>query len=168
MPSITTYQVSWEKLYSFIGLVRNDKHKALCKACGSDFRIDNGGKSQIDRHASKEKHARAMLAFSKQRTLTSVEPPTLRLSANAIEKKLDEGEQATKAEIVRALDIIHHNQTFASVDLDNEKYAAMFLDSQITKSYQQISSKVNYGITHGIAQFYKQKLLKDLQGKIFT
>ena len=109
-----------------------------------------------------------MLAFSKQRTLTSVEPPTLRLSANAIEKKLDEGEQATKAEIVRALDIIHHNQTFASVDLDNEKYAAMFLDSQITKSYQQISSKVNYVITHGIAQFYKQKLLKDLQGKIFT
>lgn len=158
---ITTYQVSWETIYSFIGPVKNDKHKALCKACGSDFRIDNGGKLQIDRHANKEKHARAMLTFSKQRTLTSsslqpqgssaststVEPPTLRLSA--IEKKLDEGEQVTKAEIVRALDIVHHNQTFASADSDNEKYVAMFPDSQIAKSYQQKSSKVNYVITHG-------------------
>ena len=68
---------------------------------------------------------------------------------------------------MRALDIVHHNQTFASADSDNEKYAAMFPDSQIAKNYHQKSTKINYVITHGIAQFYKQKLLKDLEGKSF-
>ena len=89
------YQITLPYLNTFIQIY----NWWFDSACGSDFRIDNGGKSQINSHAVKEKHICAMLTFSKQRTLTSsslhpqgssaststVEPPTLRLSA--IEKK---------------------------------------------------------------------------------
>ena len=76
-------------------------------------------------------------------------------------------EKVTKAEIIRALDIIDKNISFRAADSDNDKYSKMFTDSKIAKSYQMHKSKLCYVVGYGLEPYYRAKIKEDAKGKLY-
>lgn len=57
-PHNTKFNLEWQKDYSFIQAVKDDKGKAHCTVCGSIFLISHGGKNDIKNHVLTERHQR--------------------------------------------------------------------------------------------------------------
>ena len=49
----------------------------------------------------------------------------------------------------------------------NQRFKAMFPDSNIAKAYSQGETKVKYYIQFGIAPYFKDELVKDIKGAGF-
>ena len=58
--------------------------------------------------------------------------------------------------------------SFASVNNDNNKFKAMFPDSKTTGSYIQGETKTKYVNEHGIAPYYRKRMLHDIMNQSFT
>ena len=59
-------------------------------------------------------------------------------------------DQIIVAEIIRALEIVSSNDSFASCDSDAALYKKMFPDSAIASGYSQASTKVKYVILYNL------------------
>ena len=77
-------------------------------------------------------------------------------------------DNVTNAEILQALKIVDGNMSFASANGDNQRFKAMFPDSNIAKAYSQGETKVKYYIQFGIAPYFKDELAKDIKGAGFS
>ena len=54
-----SYNISWEADFAWLRPSK-DSLKALCTICDRDFRIDGGGKSQVESHAKGAIHAQRL------------------------------------------------------------------------------------------------------------
>ncbi|KAK1164236.1 hypothetical protein AOXY_G16278 [Acipenser oxyrinchus oxyrinchus] len=52
----TSFQSSWKSSFDWIAESRRGPQHVTCKICGCDFTISHGGRHDIQRHASSEKH----------------------------------------------------------------------------------------------------------------
>ena len=59
------------------------------------------------------------------------------------------------------------NMSFVSANGYNQRFKAMFPDSNIAKAYSQGETKVKYYIQFGIAPYFKDELVKDIKGAGF-
>ena len=76
-------------------------------------------------------------------------------------------EKITNAEILRCLQVVNSNYSFAGTESDGKQFQAMFPDSQIARNYKQ-SYKVRYSIQLGIAEQVMNTLMKDFCETSFT
>ena len=77
-------------------------------------------------------------------------------------------DMVTNAEILRALDIVECNQSFASAASDKHLYQRMFPNDPIAKQYQMGETKVSYIIKYGISPYMKRLILKDVVARPFS
>ena len=101
----TTYCCSWEEKYNWIKPVKTDKYKAECVVCKKTVKIDLGGISQLNIHATTAKHMRLYSSFSKQQTFVTNKGSQVSLS-NSKKIRLSEEDAAILAEIVVCLNIV--------------------------------------------------------------
>jgi hypothetical protein len=72
--------------------------------------------------------------------------------------------QVTTAEILWALKVVESNFTFASCDNVGQLFQIMFDgESKISKDFTCGATKVSYLITHGVAPYFKERLLSDIK-----
>ena len=86
----TTYCSSWEEKYNWIKPVKTDKYKAECVVCKKTVKIDLGGISQLNIHATTAKHMRLYSSFSKQQERMLLERISLLLN---LRLKLEQKEE---------------------------------------------------------------------------
>ena len=77
-------------------------------------------------------------------------------------------DQVVKAEILQVLHFSSCNYSFACAQSDNERFSAMFPDSEIAKNHHQSETKVKYNIQYGIAPYIRKMLIYDVNKTSFT
>ena len=109
---------------------------AHCKLCNKSFRIDGGGNSQVKSHQKSRSHKdreNISSGSSNQRTFI-VGSKTVNLSPGTF--ALTQEEIFVKAEILKALQFVEWDFSFAIAAKDSERFKAMVPDSEIAKKLQ--------------------------------
>ena len=65
----TAYNKIWEREFSWIGPVKDDRYSAYCKLCLRSFRIDCSGFSQAKSHQKSNCHKSAVSKSNSQQSL---------------------------------------------------------------------------------------------------
>ena len=71
-------------------------------------------------------------------------------------------ETVLKGEVIWALQILVNNYSFRSSAGKGELFSSVFPDNEITKQFQMGKTKVSYLIYHGLAPYFKDRLLNVL------
>jgi len=120
---IKLYRNAWQfKGRSWLKPSKEDKDKAYCSLCKSDFRINNSGLAQVKHHEGTEKHDRL---FKDANANSSFVAKNGQLSLNLKQpapKELTHQEKVTKAVIIHSLHTIDAKIPFASTDSDGERF----------------------------------------------
>lgn len=151
-----------DEKYDWVIPVPGDPHKAKCALCYKIFSIASGGFSACRQHADTDNHRKLIKSRKKsvQTKLFSAQPGG--------SPCLTESEQVANAEILRALDLVECNHSFASAAKDSRLYKRMFPIDPVAKKYQMGETKVKYTIQFGISPYIKSIILKDVQNKPFS
>ena len=128
----TSYSKHWESVYSWIDSVSGNKYLAFCKLCKANIKIDNGGKSQIDRHAKSDKHLKFECEMKSQRTFFT-NSGEVELPKNSSSLPLSESDLISQAEIIQAFKTVESNMSFSAANGDNDRFSTMFPDSNIAE-----------------------------------
>ena len=170
MGNDTKFQESWKKKYDCVRNSTKSVYAAVRLACnGKELNIKAGAPT-LDRHGSTELHDSNYKKWKTQSLFVVVDNhaaisiPTKPGST----KVLTTEEEAMMAEIIRCLDIVHHNLPFSAADGDSSKFRYLFPDSQIAKNYAQSYTKAKYMIQFSIAPVIEEQILDDLKKKPFT
>ena len=108
----------------------------FCKLYKANIKIDNGGKSKIDRHAKTDKHLKFECEMKSQQTF-STNSDEAELSKNSSSLPL-----ISQAEIVQAFKTVESNMSFSAANGDNDRFSTMFPDTNIAKCYKQGETKM--------------------------
>ena len=162
----TKYNKLWESEFDWIQPSKEDVNLASCKVCQKTFSICGSGIGQVRSHANSKLHIARKKETEGQSHFSKDSDNTLRLKGNLI--RLTDDELVRKSEIIRALDCVGSNYSFASTSDDGKKYQEMFPDSEIAKRYQQGETKTKYTIQYGIYPYLKDLLLEDIKDVVFT
>lgn len=73
----TSYSTDWQKSFKWLRKC-SDRASASCKICDLEFKIDNGGLSQVKSHAKSKKHLTLSTTLAGQSTQS-----TFRVGHNA-------------------------------------------------------------------------------------
>ena len=123
----------------------SDDLKAECVVCKKQIKIDLGGVSQLNHHASTAKHIKLHSSYKNQVTFVRNSDISVSLS-KAKNIVLSEEDSAIKAEIICCLNGVNYNHSFASANLNGDLYRSMFPDSNIAKLYKESETKMKYVI----------------------
>ena len=129
-----SYRSGWQVEFPWIKKDEKDD-QAFCNVCKISFRIDNSGLSQVKAHASSNNHVskeKLLSGKTNQRVFVSALDKQMTLSSSSF--VLSTNDQVTNSEIVKALDCVDLNFSFASTNNDGKKFQRMFPDSKIAES----------------------------------
>ena len=149
---LCTFTDDLKNEFTFIKRTKLDSN-VQCDICNSIFTIGSGGKSDIKRHISTEKHKRALLAVASSKKITS--------SFRSREFGSKEKELAI-AEAVFSFHTIHHNQTFRSMDCTSKLIRAFF-----EPKFTCARTKTEAIIKNVLAPYTIDELLKTLKNVKF-
>lgn len=181
-PNISEY-ASWIKP------VQNDPHSAQCTLCCKTFSLSNMGNTAVCSHASSKKHLAAlkcrssasqtgMLSFftpatnvaaqcSGERTCAPEEPATVTTSAKTSMSGFLLKSAVTKAEIIWCLNAVAIHGSLRSTAASASLFPLMFPGCEVAEKLHLGKDKVGYTICHGIAPYFRQKLLSSFSGVPF-
>jgi len=163
----TTYNSIWETDFKWLRSNSGDPSKAFCTVCSKSFRIDGGGKSQVEIHGQGTFHLKLLKSQRSQRTFVkSTQENAMIMSEPSSSLTLEE--QVIRAETIQALTCVDSNLSFASADGDGDRFKAMFPDSKIAEKYSQNETKMKYVIQFGLSPYFQDLLKSDLRGKPFS
>ena len=125
--------------------------------------------TQVKAHASTVSHSekeRLLSGKTSQRVLVTKDSNNVVLSEES--SAMSFSDQVLNAEILRALDVVQSNHSFANTNGDNELHRRMFTGSKIAQSYQQGETKTKYVIQFGIALHLRKQMIEDFNYQPFT
>lgn len=173
-PNISEY-ASWIKP------VQNDPHSALCTLCCKTFSLSNMGNTAVCSHASSKKHLAAvkcrsgasqtgMLSFFTPATnaqgsggrACAPEEPAATASAKTSVSGFLMKSAVTKAEIIWCLNAVAIHGSLRSTAASASLFPLMFPGCEVAEKLQLGKDKVGYTICHGIAPYFRKKLLSSL------
>ncbi|XP_075556329.1 uncharacterized protein LOC142588454 [Dermacentor variabilis] len=174
---------------SWIKPVPNDVYSAQCAVCCKTFRLSNMGKTAVSSHAASVKHKNAMKALesgSQTRVFSFFKPSSAALStAMTVDERAKRADPSSmppatsapaqitvrgfllkkdvaKAEIVWCMNAVMTHASLRCVASSAALFPLMFQSCEIAKKMQLGKDKVGYTICHGIAPFFRKKLLSAL------
>ena len=114
----------WLKEFNFVSKSSKGIEYVRCKACGSDFAIGNGGRSDVTKHSQTSSHAKNMKAFQFSYRITSF-----------VARGQDACDRVLAAEVKFAYYVAQRNLPFTVCDDFSKMVGDMFPDSDIAKKY---------------------------------
>ena len=169
-----------------------DEFHAKCKVCDTQISIASGISSGLKSHASYVSHNRKVAekedsiksmqplhflssmnaaSSSGNSTSTPTSSDNPRAASNSssdttsesFDASLKHQVEVSKAEILWALKCTESHISFRSSLGINDLFANMFTDSQVAAGFQMSKTKVRYLLCYGIAPYYRENLLRDIQ-----
>ena len=176
---------------SWVRPVRDHPNKALCSFCQKTFSLSNMGRRSLLSHMESEKHNKygtsgtpQIASFFKKYSSKSsavsnpVTPSSSQQSADSGAQCLNTADKnpqtlstyvrknvVTKSEVLWALKVVANHFSYNSSKDLGEIFKLMFPDSNIAKKLSIGSSKLSYLITHGLAPYFHDELLKLVDSK---
>lgn len=120
-----------------------------CESCNGDFSIASGGKNDITRHTSSDKHKRALLAAASSAKVSN------------FFRKTEFGTKEKELAIAEAVYVFHtmaHNQTFRSLDCTSKLVRGLF-----EPKFSCARTKAEAIVKNVFAPYTIQELLRDLE-----
>ena len=182
------FKFSWINTYDWLECDKSDIYAARCKACRKTFSIKSGGKGHIDSHATGSDHIREytkwkMLAVDSKKmfhrdavsmdnisdTPTVCEEMNSSNTSDLVPKTVSitsTGNEEMRAEIIWCLKCVLSNYSFSSNVGMNDIFTLMFPDSDIAAKFHCEKNKIAYSCKYGIAPYFKQQLIDELNNLI--
>ena len=140
------------------------KYAGYCFVCESEVRVDNQGLRQLKQHANKAGHKSRMddLLGDSQTSLTSETVPSTSQDqpAKMLSTCFSRSDQATRAELLWAMKVVHSHYSFSSCDGVKELFQAMFPGE--AENFTMSSSKVSYLISEATGPYFHDKMIDDI------
>lgn len=114
----TKYNKLWESEFHWIQPCKGDVNSANCKLCQKTFSISGSGLGQVKSHSNSQLHLSREKESEGQSHFSKDSDNTLTLKGPLI--RLTDDELVRKAEIIRALEVVASNYSFASTNNDGE------------------------------------------------
>lgn len=171
----TVFSNAWLSLPNYstwLYAVQNDKFSAGCKFCNSTFSLSNMGKQALTSHLKSKKHLSIMKSMKSCSTVKMfIASPTENTESASIQidslketvKPFLLSEEVTKSEIVWCLHAAIEHMSFRSAARALSTFKIMFPDSSIASKMQLQRTKVAYTLVHGLAPYFKRKLVTQLE-----
>ena len=168
---------SWiqdKRFKSWLAAVPSKRDSGRCKLCNKDFKIDNGGTSNLLSHSKPKKHVELEKSASSYSTLFFKKKPpdpkpTDEKSVNEKETSSNNSSSldhlkvplsSTTAEIRWALKIVMDQSPFRSCLNLKGMFLSIFGDIDIVTNFALSKIKVAYLINHGLAPYFKSQLVE--------
>ena len=145
------FQDSWLQEFNFVCKSAKGIQYARCKACGLDFSIGNGGRTDVKKHSQTSNHASNMKSYQ---------------STSRITKFIARGESECDKVINKfAYYLAKNNMPFSACDEFSRMVGSMFPDSTIAKKYGMGKTKGTQIIKGALAPFFNDKVIKQCQNQ---
>jgi len=159
------FQETWLRLPQFKDWLKKTPNvdNAHCLLCKKDFDVSNMGIAALHSHSKGKKHTEhASLSQTCQRLTFNVDHDhakrTSTVNSNLTPYLVSN--DVLNAEILWCLNVVSNNFSFRSSDNVTQLFQKMFPDSDVAKSFSIGRSKIAYSITHGLAPYFSETLLK--------
>ena len=122
------------KEQSFSGEVlsgRDGDENATCTVCGMKFSVRHGGRNDVTKHFSHQKHFQSISANKTSPTLTSLGFGESEAAKRVRKKQEEQQQQVQKAEALFVQFVAEHNLPFRTGDCFTKLAKAMFPDSEV-------------------------------------
>ena len=174
----SSFQDEWlsnEVYKKWVKKVTDDKHKAYCKVCMKSFSVSGLGVKALEIYSKGKIHMQKCPSNQQQLQFQldkSDEPadssgnkdqstPTCIKQTTAQSCFIKQN--AIKAEIMWALEVIMSNYSYRSCASKSELFSVMFNDSDIAKDFSLGKTKLSYNICYGIAPHFRGMLIDCLK-----
>jgi hypothetical protein len=156
------YSEKWQESYTWLVKGRREG-SGRCFVCSCEFSISNGGKADVKRHQTTEKHRKNFEAHSKTTSARSFfnAPPSSSFAA-------DLKRQSAAAEGAFVFHTVKHSHSYRSADCGSGLFAVIFKDSKIAANFSCGKTKVAKIITNVLAKTSVELLLTDLKNRPFS
>ena len=158
----TKFNASWSEKYAWISKDKNSIHSARCTLWSKLFSITNGVILDVNQHSKTAIHVKNEKEMRSQHMFKTSGGPLTGCS------KPTTKDQSLNAEILQALNIVDKNHSFSSANGNSDRFKKMFLYSQIAAKYSQEETKSKYVVQFGLAPFFEDELITDVQKTTYS
>ena len=163
-----------DRFKAWLAAVPNRYDLARCKICNRNFKIDNGGVSNIISHTKSNKHINlekscrsyCTLYFKKKEAPISTASTTVTKST-AKDKAPNNPLSSTEAEIRWVLKVVMAQFTFRSCLDIKDLFISMFGQQVVLSKFSLSKTKYAYMINYGIAPYFKESLTQCIKESPF-
>ena len=164
-----------DRFKAWLAAVPNRNDLARCKICNRNFKIDNGGVSNIISHTKSNKHidlekssrSYSTLYFKKKEAPISTDSTTVTKSTakdkasnnrNTTLENLRVPLSSTEAEIRWVLKVVMAQFTFRSCLDIKDLFISMFGEQEVLSKFSLSKTKCAYIINYAIVPYFKESL----------
>ena len=184
--SKASFQEKWLdniKYKTWLAQAPSDKNTARCILCKKDINISTMGVSALESHAAGKRHTDLLNERKNYKDVFFIPTQSSNANKTTSQKSVDSSSSCTistrksingfmasrnsiDAEILWCMNVVISHHSFNSCSDLKNIFTKMFPDSDIATQFTLGKTKRRYMILYGLAPYYKDKLIKQINDSI--